>query len=338
MEYYLAQWHKSMFESRVDIQLDENNNLYKFVKCYEGKKAIFYTETNVLSRWMYIYTGDFIQKAVLSFIEIENKCSNKSIEAAFEDCPNIYNWLKDFTQDNLSPIVVLNIDGSDYYCLKESYITFLTSKKKTFKRLCEKADLFRTEILLIKTYRLEPSFFQKAKRFFAKSAKYAIKFVVRAGVIVAASAIGANIDLPVFDFDLDLPDVDTDFDFDVDVPLIAATPDIDIPNIDTDVDVDLIGNDDIIGNAMIDISDGGDVYSTDGLVTNNYNVAFGKQQADLQKVGGGLGTKSVTITKESGSSNLFCITDGSNAVHNVKGGTSKITLNGIQYKLPKLKG
>ena len=144
MEYYLSQWHKSMFESRMTIQLDENNNLYKFVRCYDGKKTIFYTETNALSRWMYIYAGDFIQKAVLSFIEIENKCSNKSIDAAFEDCPNLYKWLKDFTRDNLSPIVILNIDGSDYYCLRESYVTFITSKKKNFKYLCEKADLFRT--------------------------------------------------------------------------------------------------------------------------------------------------------------------------------------------------
>lgn len=71
---------------------------------------------------------------------------------------------------------------------------------------------------------------------------------------------------------------------------------------------------------------------------NQYNISFGAQEATLQRSGGGLGSLDVTITKEPGSSNLFCITDGTHTVHNVKGGTNFIKIDGIKYILPKLKG
>lgn len=69
-----------------------------------------------------------------------------------------------------------------------------------------------------------------------------------------------------------------------------------------------------------------------------YNVSFGAQKETLQRSGGGLGSIKVTITKEPGSSNLFCITDGTTTIHNVVGGTPFIKIDGIKYLLPKLKG
>lgn len=71
---------------------------------------------------------------------------------------------------------------------------------------------------------------------------------------------------------------------------------------------------------------------------NQYNIAFGAQEATLQRSGGGLGSLDVTITKEPGSSNLYCISDGTHTIHNVKGGTHSIRIDGIKYILPKLKG
>lgn len=75
-----------------------------------------------------------------------------------------------------------------------------------------------------------------------------------------------------------------------------------------------------------------------GILDNQYNISFGAQEATLQRCGGGLGSIDVTITKEPGSSNHFCISDGTHTIHNVKGGTNTIKIDGIKYLLPKLKG
>lgn len=101
-------------------------------------------------------------------------------------------------------------------------------------------------------------------------------------------------------------DFDADFDFDTD------TPDV---NMDCD-----------------------STPETFEYLDNQYNISFGAQEAKLQRSGGGLGSLYVTITKEPDSSNLFCITDGTHTIHNVKGGTNTIKIDGIKYILPKLKG
>lgn len=304
MEYYIKPWHHSKFESETKIKLENNSYLIKYKRCFDGKEATFYAN-NALYRDMYVYVGDFLEKAVLSYIEISKKCTNSSIKSAFEECPNIYAYLENYVNDYHSPIVKVTTYKGDFYCLRMSYFRLFYKKKWIFNDLHKIAEIFRKEIPLIKNHRLELSFLQKTKNFFLKSSKYALKFVVRAGVIVAASAIGANIDLPDFDFDIDVPDFDGDYDFGIDT--------------------------------------GYDSYNYDattlGLEVNNgYNVSFGAQDATLQRSGGGLGSLDVTITKEPGSSNLFCITDGTHTFHNVKGGTNFIKIDGIKYILPKLKG
>ena len=65
MKYYLSHWNPSKFESKTIIKTDEVNNLFRFVRCYDGKEAVFYTETNLIFRDMYVYVGDFLQKTVL---------------------------------------------------------------------------------------------------------------------------------------------------------------------------------------------------------------------------------------------------------------------------------
>ena len=109
-------------------------------------------------------------------------------------------------------------------------------------------------------------------------------------------------------------DYDADFDFDTD------TPDVDV-----DMDIDADTNCEFTPEAF-------------GNLDHEYNISFGAQDATLQRSGGGLGSLDVTITKEPGSSNLFCITDGTHTIHNVKGGTNSIRIDGIKYILPKLKG
>lgn len=308
MEYYIKPWHRSKFESKTNILLPDKSRLIRFIRCYKGKEATFYTTNGILFRYMYVFIGDFLEKAILSYMEISQKCSSSSIKSAFEDCPNIYAYLENFVNGYSSPIKKVCTDNGEYYCLVQSYCTLFYTKKWVFNDLNRIAEIFRKEIPLIKAYRLELNFKQKVKKFFLKSSKYALKFIVRAGVIVAAGAVGANIDLPDFDFDIDVPDFDTDYDFS-------------------------IGADYEVGYQIPDYSDSAFLSDLSG-----YNVSFGAQDATLQRCGGGLGGLDVTITKEPGSSNLFCITDGTHTIHKVKGGTNSIKIDGIKYLLPKLKG
>lgn len=308
MKYYLKPWHQSKFESKTKVLLQNNMSVIRYVRRYNGKEATFYTDDCILYRNMYVFVGDFLEKAVLSYLEIKQKCSDSSIKSAFEDCPNIYAYLENYTNGNDSPIIILNTKEGDYYCLKESYCTIFYKKKWNFNNLNKIAENFRKEIPLIKTYRLKPSFMQRAKNFFLKSSKYALKFVVRAGVIIAGSAIGANLDLPDFDFDIDVPDFDTDYDFDIDTRYETGY--------------------EIADNSAYNFSS----------ESSGYNVSFGAQDATLKRSGGGLGSLDVTITKEPGSSNLFCITDGTHTIHDIPGGTRDIKIDGIKYILPKLKG
>ena len=310
MQYYLSSWNDVMFESTSKVVLGNGARMLKYVRHYNNTLATFYTDNTYIFRIMYIYTGEFLYKTVLSYMEIKNKCSNKSIKAAFEQAPTLYNQLNSFLNGDSCNICIVQSKEGEKYCITGSYCTLFSSKRRVFYNLSKLADIFRNEIQLIKPERLEPCFAQKLKRFFSKAGTYALKFVVRAGVVVVGSAIGANLDLPDFDFDLDTPDINNDFDFDLD------TDDTFLPLVDS-------GN----GDLCVNLNN-----------SDDYNVSFGSQKASLDRVGRGLGSVDVTITKEPGSSNLFCISDGTNTIHDVKGGTNFIKIDGIKYHLPKLKG
>lgn len=108
-------------------------------------------------------------------------------------------------------------------------------------------------------------------------------------------------------------------DIDIDIPDEVCLPDDSI-----DLDIDSIESD----------------YTPEAYTSLNdqYNVSFEAQKETLRRSGGGLGSLDVTITKEPGSSSLFCITDGTTTIHNVPKGQGTIKIDGIKYILPKLKG
>lgn len=65
------------------------------------------------------------------------------------------------------------------------------------------------------------------------------------------------------------------------------------------------------------------------------SVSFGSQKATLESLGGQ--HLEATIEKKTGSSNLYCIITRK-GTEIVSGGTEKVKIDGIVYKLPKLKG
>lgn len=70
---------------------------------------------------------------------------------------------------------------------------------------------------------------------------------------------------------------------------------------------------------------------------NSHNISFGAQNETLTSRGGGQHID-VTIKKEPGTSNTFTITSNKGTVCHVSGCDNWIKINGIDYKLPKLKG
>ena len=105
---------------------------------------------------------------------------------------------------------------------------------------------------------LKPSYKLRAKKFFAENGKNALKFVVRAGAIVAAAAVGANLDLPDFDFDVDVPDVD-------------------IPNFDNSYNLSL--------DSGLDPNITSEDYGTSELTNeaSNSNISFGSSRESLER-------------------------------------------------------
>ena len=151
------------------------------------------------------------------------------------------------------------------------------------------------------------------------------KMLVRKGVRIAASIgiaalTGIYVDLDTilgFEDLADLADV-------IDTSNFSFDSDIDYIDWETEPDL-ILSENDFTPEAYAGLED-------------QYNVSFGAQKESLQRSGGGLGSLDVTITKEPGSSNLFCITDGRHTIHDVPGGTKTIEISGITYKLPKVKG
>lgn len=73
------------------------------------------------------------------------------------------------------------------------------------------------------------------------------------------------------------------------------------------------------------------------LPDDGYNVSFGAQKETLTSQGGGQHLD-VTIEKEPGTANQFCIKSSKGTVHNVAGSDMWVKINGINYKLPRIKG
>lgn len=227
MDYYVAPWNSTKRESQQRIMLDSNKFLYRFCRKYRTYEAVFYTDTATFHRSMYIYIGTFLEKAILSYHEINEKCTKPSIKEAFKNCPNISKWFKDTLKDKSTGTIIQLQLNSDchHYCIKTDYYTFvLGGKKAAYMNLCQKAEIIRNELKLIdkSALKTKTSLWEKIKKAFLKN----IKYVVRGGIIIAAACVGTNLDLPDFDFDVETPDVDFNFGDDLS---------LDSYNMDTDV-------------------------------------------------------------------------------------------------------
>lgn len=285
--------------------------LIKKTRFFKGRYLQYFSTGEYFSR-VYLHPGDYLYKVVLSFIEIKERCKSSSIKKAFSECPSLLQQLEGFIKgENSDWVYVKWTDGQESICLRNM---FVFNEVGAYWRGYNSLKWIIAEVPKIQTSLL------KEKISFTEFLRKNFKWIIRGGVKLLAATvagyIGAN--LPDFDFDVDVdvPDIDPDFDFD-----------IDIPDVDPDFDID----------SDFDNTDGTDLTNSDNP-QNGYNVSFGAQKATLNRSGGGLGSIDVTITKEPGSANLFCITDGSTTIHNVPGTDNIIKFNGIKYKLPTLKG
>ena len=251
LDFYLSSRPLKTKGTKQKIDFTDSVSLYKFTRNYNnGNEVIFYTTTSLFGREMYIYIGDFIEKLVLSYIEVSEKCTKRSVKKAFELCPNLIKWISQYSKGKDSPIRCLtlyNNTDKKVYCLGLPYSIIFDGKKSTYNELSKIAETIREEVRLINKSALVGNgvFAAKAKKALATTAKYTIK----AGAMILLGAIGANIDGPDIDINIPIPNVGIpDFDIpDIDIPDIN-TPNIDVPDIDVpDIDVPDI-------DAAVDIS------------------------------------------------------------------------------------
>lgn len=242
LDFYLSSRPLKTKGTKQKIDFTDSVSLYKFTRNYNnGNEAIFYTTTSSFGREMYIYIGDFIEKLVLSYIEVSEKCTKRSVKKAFELCPNLTKWISQYSKGKDSPIKCLTLSNNTnkkVYCLGLPYSIIFDGKKSTYNELAKIAETIREEGRLINKSALVGNGVAaaKAKKALATTAKYTIK----AGAMILLGAIGANIDGPDINIDIPIPNVDLpDFDFEIpeiDVPEIDV-PDIDVPDIDITTDL-----------------------------------------------------------------------------------------------------
>lgn len=231
-EYYLSPWNNNK-EFKEKIIINSDTKLYKYCRKYDGKKAVFYTDTSFSEREMYIYLGTALEEMIQLVSEIEDKCAPVSVYLAFKNSSNIYYWIRYFLEGKTTPIVKLSTDEGDIYCLHMRYSNIFDSKESTFKKLCEIVDTFRKESVLINKKELKPKEGLDPKT--KKILKTVGKVAIRAALIILVSGV-IDFELPDFGGDIgdaDIPDFDiSDTDFtDINVPDAG----IDIPAVDADI-------------------------------------------------------------------------------------------------------
>lgn len=251
--YYLTPWDSSLKENKQKVYVSDNKTIYQYIRKYGNNKAVFYTDDSIFAkRRMYIFIGPFLEKAILSYTEICAKCTKSSIKEAFKNCPNILVWFKDVLKEKRNGVIVeIQLPTGRIYCIQGRYDALFGSKKSTFMELCRYAEIIRTELSLINksALKVQKSLIQKFGSFLWRNLKY----IVRGGVIIAASTIGANIDLPDFDFDVETPDFDVDFGDDLTIDSFDMNSGLGVDNysdamLGNDIDVSLEENTNIDSN------------------------------------------------------------------------------------------
>lgn len=248
------------------------------------------------------------------FNKISNACNwnylftEDSLKRAFRKFPNIYNA---FINKNSSISYSSFISNHLTKFIHKDYLSEY-EEKEAVEELCKTAIDILKELVSFKIdindlVRKET---KNQSIVLPSWIRDGVNIAVRVGVKTLAAYIGANIDS-----NFEIGNIDGDINVDV--------PDFD-SNFDIDIDLD---------------SDLSTFFENNNGIENQYNISFGAQSATLDRSGGGLGSLDVTITKEPGTSNQFCITDKfGHVIHNVSGTANKIKINGIWYKLPDLKG
>ena len=179
----------------------------------------------------------------------------------------------------------------------------------------------------------------KIKTFVKKVGVIAAKQAVKIALLVAGGYMGMDLilgDDSGFDGDVGGGmDGDLSFDYDADIESLALPMSI----ADMDFEIDISDNSD---SSDLEVTENIDKLNDDEpslkeITNGGYNVSFGAQKETLTSQGGGSHIEA-TITKEPGTSNEFCIKTDKGTVHNITNGDLWVKINGVKYKLPKLKG
>ena len=279
---------------------------------------------NRLKKVFQLYQAGGIYKALVNYQYIAQTL-NYDNPQIWPECKSIKKYYKRFRSTH----GLMAKYNEEEYTLEFSLYDRSTSAAKTEKYvdyLIKHADglmydlsRFRIDFSKLKKLKREPSFMTAIGL-----PRPIQKVIVFGGVLLIKTtvrSVGADLD---FDFDIDdsgaeIPD--DNFVLDDSEFYYGNSIDTDTSSLDCDFDD---------GNSFSPYVDYGD--------SNGYNVSFLGQKETLSSSGGGHNLK-VTIEKEPGSSNLFCIkTQHGDVIHNVKGTENYIKIDGIRYNLPKLKG
>lgn len=286
----------------------KTQKLIKKVRLYNGRYIQYYSTGDYYSE-VYLHPGDYLYKVVLSYIEIKGRCSSSSIKAAFSRCPALREQLNRFLKGESSYWVYVKwFDGQDTVCLRKPFNFF---EIRTYLHGQDELKRISADVHKIQTSLL------KEKLSWEKAVKNGLKWIGKGLVKVFAASVFGYIGASLPDFD---------FDMDIDTPSSDLGLGLDIPEFDNEMDFDI--------NSDYDSGDFNS-YPDD---ESGYNVAFGSQNASLNRCGGSSDSLPVTITKVPGTANEFSIKDQFGHVVKVKGTDNKVDINGIWYKLPKLKG
>ena len=320
VRYHRFYWDHSSRKGKIYFTDDNGRVIRMYKRCFEGKGVYFYSHSHVFPT-LCIYPGGFVNQLYTFCQDIREKYTKKSIKKALSNCPNIYMLFKEGRFENCH-VEEISVGGETKKLLAICYPSMFVTKRMMYNRLVTIEEQLKDEVSRINKYEFRGKW-DTAKKIGAN----ALKVAVKVGVAMAAGAIGANLDfdLPDFDFGAALPDIDFDFDLDTDFDIDSES----IANVDD--------NSFAIGTTTqeINISQ----LPTDGSLSDpssGYNISFQAQHETLSSDGGI--KLDADITKEPGTSNHFCIKTDKGTVHNVKGGTGSVKINGIEYNLPTLKG
>lgn len=322
------------YEEKLKLEWkDENYHL----ECYVKRESL---RLFIYSCDFYFNIGDKTVKLLKELRDLTYGRTDSSCKKVFERYPTVLKlvneWLfKNQPWDFYGPYIYKRIRFQT-----EDLLVSAKNISKEIDSLFEELSNLEIDTSLLEKYK------NPFEDYDIKIPQWVKKAAIVGGIVlikVAVKSIGGDVDL-------DIPDFDGDVDIDID---------IDGPDIDGDVNIDIHGDTDVnFDPDLTEIDSDNDInvesYSEGCEISENlgdshsdnsntlheesYNPCFKAQDATLKSQGGG-STIKVTITREPGTSNQFCIElPSGDKIHNVSGTRNTIEINQIVYKLPVLKG